>query len=412
MNETRPLCIMETPYSTVAPCYIQLCIEVSDPSKISLYCQRILSYAIPFHLKVDVDKKLVHLDHHENKIFNLPDSIDNLEDAIHWSMEHAKPNETTQVGTLSASNKFIVYNANHAWVDGGQWINIVEAIQKDDFVTPALTLPPSVLSEITFKKQVEESEPKFISMLDKTKTLFNHDPKLFGKSYNFGRDEIPISSISGYNNGHIHQLTAMLVAAFTTAAKAYSGFENNDGFGVQAAINLRRYLSEPLKSSPSIGYMSGNIAIYCENPPTTMDELINELDKKCKQEIDERAFLGATRYLLLPLLHPEDKRYIPITSDGYGLYLSNVGRFRIKRPITNIMINVQQTVQTKSIVLFSYSVDSENGNILHNHLINEEFSSKSMQKFAKLINFALVNMKRESKISDFIDFLKQKLNEL
>ena len=408
MSETRPLCIMETPYSTVAPCYIQLGIEVSDPSKIKEYCKRIMELAVGFHLTVDVENKTVILDHHSNKVFEMPNSVDNLEAAINWSMANAKPNETTQVATLAANDRFIVYNSNHAWSDGGQWIRIVEEMQRDDYKAPEITMPPSVLSEKTFKKAVEESEPLFVSMFDKSMTQFRVEAQYKGDDSKFVRSAFPVSTLKGYKDGHMHQLTASLVAAFILATKAFSGYDD-DGYGVQSAINIRRYLEEPLRSSMSFGYQSGNIVIQTKEKPETVDDLINQLDKTLKEEIDKEAFLGHTRYLLLPLLHPDDKRYIPQAPRGLGLYLTNIGRFKVKEPIKDIMLNVHQTVLPYSVVLLSYSVDSEKDNVLHNHFIHRltDTSSEVMQKYMDLLNYALVNMKRDSSIADFVNYLKE-----
>ncbi|KAH0793516.1 hypothetical protein GPJ56_002563 [Histomonas meleagridis] len=412
----RPLCIMETPYSTVAPCYIQLALEISDPSKIEEICNRIFAITVSFHITVDVENKIVHLDHHHNTVFSMPNTITKLEEAIQWSIENAKPNETTQVATLSANDRFIVYNSNHAWSDGGQWQRIVEEIQKPDFTIPTLTMPPSLFGETTFKRQIESSEPLFISPFHSTMTQFRTDSSYNGDDTSYVYSTIPISTLPGYDrsNSHIHQLTAMLVSSFVLSVKAFSGF-SDDGYGLQAAINARPYLSEPLCSSISFGYQSGNILINCgDTKPRTIGELIDSLDKCLKDELQTKAFIGHTRYLLLPLLHPDDKRFVNIAPRGLGLYLTNIGRFKVHNEmIKDVMLNVHQAVGPQpSIVLMSYSVDNGNENVLHNHLIHRltGISSDVMRNLLSLMDYALVNMDRKKTIEEFVEILKEKKN--
>ena len=75
------------------------------------------------------------------------------------------------------------------------------------------------------------------------------------------------------------------------------------------------------------------------------------------------------------------------------------------------MLNVHQVTPQYAIVLLSYSVDTGVTNILHNHLLYmlTGTSTKVNQQFLKLINFALENMNRESKVDDFINYLKQQV---
>ncbi|OHT09969.1 hypothetical protein TRFO_20954 [Tritrichomonas foetus] len=408
MTETRPLCVMETPYSTVAPCYIQFCLEVSDPSKVEVLCNRILAVAVAFHIQTDLDTKIIHLNHQKNEIYKIPEEISNMEDAIHWAMENACPNGSDRLATLSSSSKYIVYNVNHAFSDGGQMIRIVNAIQQEPFVAPEIHLPISILDPKRFKKQVEEAEPLFIDTRHISMTHFRPIENSKEDSHNFARLEIPVSSLPGYENGHLHRLTSSLLAAFLLATKAYSGYDN-DGFGIRAAIDCRRYLDKENCDAWENGFHSGNIVIDCQSNPKTVGDLIEGLEKKLRDEINSEAWLGHTNYLLLPFLHPGDERYQNLPSIGLNLYLTQIGRYRISEPISDVMMNVQQMIPPETITLMSYSVDSGKSNVLHNHLIYGLTNNKheDMMKYLELTHFAMLNQRYEMEIDAFIEQLKQ-----
>lgn len=53
------------------------------------------------------------------------------------------------------------------------------------------------------------------------------------------------------------------------------------GFGVQAAIDARRYMDENIKKTWDLNFHAGNIGIDCKNPKNIKD-LIDDLDKKIK----------------------------------------------------------------------------------------------------------------------------------
>ena len=408
MSTSRPICVMEAGYLTSGQCYIQMGIEVKDPSLVDKYTKRLFSMCTPFHIKADTEKMILTLEHRENKAYEMPETITKLDDAIKWSLENAKPNATNELATLSVNSKLMVYNVNHAFCDGGMFKQIFDELQNPDFKEPEIHLPLTFFT--TFIEQIKTYEPHTLSTRNPE---FTHMKpiKEDGSTYSDDKLELVFSQteakeVSNYENGHIHQLTAELTAAMILAAKALSGY--NDGYGVQAAINVRRYMSEDMKHSWDLNFHAGNIGIDCKDPKT-INDLIEGLDKKLKYELDNEEWLNHTAYLLLPLLHPDDKRYVNFEPYGLGLYLTQMGAFKSNGEITDLMINVNQEIPVECVVLQSYSFIRGNQNTLKNHIIFRRtgITAATAKKYLHLIDFCLKNMRREVKTAEFIEVLKQ-----
>ena len=189
------------------------------------------------------------------------------------------------------------------------------------------------------------------------------------------------------------------------AAKALSDYD--DGYGVQAAIDVRRYMDEKIKRSWDLNFHAGNISIDCSEPKTIKD-LINGLDTKLKFEIKNEEWLNHTHYLLLPLLNPGDKRYINFDDYGLGLYLTQMGMFKSNGDITEVMINVNQENNVDCIVLQSYSFICGNKNIIKNHIIFRKtgINSNLAKRYLNLIDYCLKNLNLDSDVHEFINILK------
>ena len=366
-------------------------------------------YTIPFKCKFrKYDNKIIQKN---NEIFKMPEEISSLNSAIKWSLENAHPNVTNLLATLSVNSKIIVYNVNHAFSDGGMFKQIFEELQKPEFIEPKLNLPLTFFN--TYKDKLISAEPHILSTKN---PKFTHFKPIKEESSKYSDDNIEIifsdinaEDVFNYENGHIHKLTAILTVSMILAAKALSNYD--DGYGVQAAINVRRYMDEEIKSSWDLNFHSGNISIDCEEPKTIKD-LIDGLDAKLKYEIKNEEWLNHTHYLLLPLLNPDDKRYINFNDYGLGLYLTQMGMFKSNGDITDVMININRENNIKCIVLESYSFIFGNKNILRNHIIFRKIgiTSNLAKKYLNLIDYCLKNLKLESDIHDFINLLKNKNN--
>ena len=411
MSTSRPICIMEQGYLTSGQCYIQMAIKVKDPSLIESYSNKIFSICTPFHLNADFDNMTLKLEDKENKLIKMPEEIITLDSAIKWSLENAHPNPKINFATLCANSKIIVYNVNHAFCDGAMFKQIFEELQNPNFKEPKLNLPLTFFS--TYIDKIKASEPHVLSPKN---PKFTHFKPLKEENSTYSDEnlemvfsEINADKIFNYKNGHIHQLTGILTASMILAAKALSDYD--DGYGVQAAIDVRRYMDDNLKKSWDLNFHAGNIAIDC-NEPKTINDLINGLDKKLKYEIENEEWLNHTHYLLLPLLNPGDKRYINFDDYGLGLYLTQMGMFKSNGDITDLMINVNQENNVDCVVLQSYSFIRENKNILKNHIIYRRtgITSNIAKKYLKLIDYCLMNLKLDLDINQFINILKSQIN--
>ena len=155
---------------------------------------------------------------------------------------------------------------------------IFEELQKPNFIEPKLNLPLTFFT--TYLDKIKSTEPHFLSPKNPKFTHFkplkDDNSNYSDKNLEMVFSETNVEDIFNYNNGHLHQLTAILCAAMMLAGKALSDYD--DGFGVQAAIDVRRYMNDNIKKSWDLNFHAGNIGINCDNPKTIKD-LIDVLIK-------------------------------------------------------------------------------------------------------------------------------------
>ena len=408
---SRKICVMEAGYLTSAQCYIQMALKVKNSSLIDIYSKKLFSICTPFNMNAYNDEMILKLEKKENQLIKMPEEITSLESAIKWSLENAHPNPTNKLATLCGNSIILVYNVNHAFCDGSMFKQIFEELQKKEFIEPKLNLPLTFFT--TYLDKIKSTEPHILSPKN---PKFTHFKPLKEANSNYSDEnielvfsEINAEDIFNYNEGHIHQLTSILCASMILAAKAMSDYK--DGYGVQAAIDVRRYMDDRIKKSWDLNFHAGNIGIDCENPKTIKD-LIDGLDNKLKYEINNEEWLNHTHYLLLPLISPGDKRYINYKDYGLGLYITQMGMFKSDGDILDLMINVNQENNVDCIVLQSYSFICDNKNVLKNHIIFRKtgISSNIAKKYLNLIDYCLKNFKLNSEIKDFINILKTLIN--
>lgn len=408
MSTQRPICIMETGYLTSGQCYIQMALKVKNSSLIEKYSKKFFAICTPFHLSANLENMTLKLESKNNSLIKMPEEISSLDTAIKWSLENAHPNSTNNLATLSANSKIIVYNVNHAFCDGGMFKQIFEELQKSEFTEPKLNLPLTFFS--TYIDKIKSAEPHILSPKNPKFTHFQpikeENSKYSDDNIEIVFSEINAEDVFNYENGHIHKLTAILTASMILSAKALSDYK--DGYGVQAAIDVRRYMDDNIKSSWDLNFHAGNIGIECEKPKT-IKELIDGLDNKLKYEIKNEEWLNHTHYLLLPFLNPGDKRYINFDDYGLGLYLTQMGMFKSNEDISDIMINVNQENNVDCIVLQSYSFICGNKNILRNHIIFRKtgINSNLAKRYLNLIDYCIKNFKLDSDVHEFISLLKK-----
>ena len=408
MTTSRKICVMETGYLTSGQCYIQMAIKVKNPLLVDIYAKKFFAICTPFHMNAYHESMTLKLENKENQLIKMPEEIISLDSAIKWSLENAHPNPTNHLATLCGNSQIMVYNVNHAFCDGAMFKQIFEELQNPNFIEPKLNLPLTFFT--TYLDKIKSTEPHVLSPKN---PKFTHFKPLKDENSNYSDEnlemvfsETNVEDIFNYSNGHIHQLTAILCAAMMLAAKALSDYD--DGFGVQAAIDVRRYMDDSIKKSWDLNFHAGNIGIDYDNPKTIKD-LIDGLDKKLKYEIENEEWLNHTHYLLLPLISPGDKRYINFKDYGLGLYITQMGMFKSNGDITDVMINVNQENNVDCIVLQSYSFISDNKNILKNHIIFRKtgITSNKAKKYLNLIDYCLKNFNPDLGIKDFIDILKK-----
>ena len=141
--------------------------------------------------------------------------------------------------------------------------------------------------------------------------------------------------------------------------------------------------------------------------PRTVDELLLRLRKTLNEAIRTKEAIKAMKWMTVS----EGKEDLP--HSGLILYLSNVGQIRIKRPIRDVMMRVNQESPDDATCTISYSVISDTANIVKTHTMygREYVTNAKMREFVKLYSYGLQHLKRNMTIQEAINLLKRQRSD-
>ena len=392
----RPMTMVEKYFIHWYPCCIQLALDIDDPAAVPICIEKIRNVTASLHLRADKDT--VMLSNDVVKVHQLPEKLTNLEDCLKWSLLYAPVEKTWPLATLCANSHKVVLNSTHAFTDGVAFLNTVREILNPSNSKPIeiLPLPMEHVLEQELQTAIPYPNPRRDPKI--THVQFDRPDHVdFGDVLQMATSNYPVQELTCYQNGKVHGLTEWMCTSMILAAKAVCNL--NDGFGIQLAVDMRPFLPKE-KISFNTPWISGGVAISTSNPKTVGD-LTSGLRRELNQAIASKQWLGTLKWAMTDGRDPYPK-------NGQMLYLSNVGQLRIKKPIKDVMVRINQVAPEDATCTVSYSVISETQNVVKTHMCygSEVVSHEQMSRFNKLVEFGLRNMKKDWRIDETIAHLR------
>ena len=389
-------------FSICQPSRIQLALDIEDPNVISKYVDILNKIVASLHLRCDYSN--VYQTPKKSKVFHLPENLTKLDDCIAWSLMYAPVESTWPLATIAVNSHKLVLNSTHAFMDGGGFVNIVNELLNPTVDKPIT--PLQMAMEDVFADEISNSPPDPLGLRDKTFTHFKETPPKspdFGDVLELVPFQSPVEHLACYNNGKVKGLTEWISTAMILASKAMHDL--GDEFGIQTAINLRQYLPPEriTWNTTSLSLSVGMRAGY----PNTVDELLLRLRKSLNEAVRTKQALKALKWM------STSNGMEDLPHQGLILYLSNVGQIRIKRPIRDVMMRVNQESPDDATCTISYSVISDTANIVKTHTMygREYVTNAKMREFVKLYSYGLQHLKRNMTIEEAINLLKRQRSD-
>ena len=401
MAISRKLAATEKQFTFIRPSTIQLAFDIEDPLAIPPMIETIKKTLSALYVRTDGEN--VFPTKEPVKIHKIPESITNLNDTVMWVRENADTATTYPLATISANSHKLVVNANHGFADGGTLFNTFKEVMNPS-QTPSNLLPLPLVVEELFADQLKRAIPvtrewrsPYITHL-KVDKPDHPDPN---DKEGFVVSEVPAESLFCFANGKVKGLTEALAASAVLSAKAIHDF--GDQFGLQASVDLRRFMTPEQKKNVSsvVGCM-----ILQAARPRTVGDLCDKLRESLEWEVKTGQPFNHWKWLI-----QVGKETCPFT--GLGLYLSNIGQFKIRKPVRDVVIHATGAKTSELLLVMSYSVISETKNIVRNQLCYGQAMTTRAQiaKYSQLNDFALTNLRRNMSIDDAVKLLKKRLSE-
>ena len=392
----RPLHFFEKMYTQIIPCFINLAIDVDDPSQINNIINSIVHVSPPFYIKADKEN-LYRFEKPNIKIHKIPENISKIEDSMTWAIKNCPADGSNNVATIAASSHKIVFSYCHSFFSGRMLFNAMsELIKPTNYHIPIF---PNTLADTHDIHGVEPitshyQHPCFCHY--KNIRVKHPDPNDYLQLANASFD---INSLNCVQNGKVKGLTEYLAACYIVALKSF-GEIPGDGWGIQTAYDVLRSL--PNNINP-LGFPNhvGNMVLGVSHKPSTVGELMERLRHELNDEIKHQKWLNHMKWTLNDV--PEERPRI-----GLCAYISNVGQVKIRRPVRDIMMRVSQEDPPNVINMLTYSVISEDKNIVKTHLSygSEEISKSEVDMVNDSVKFSLTHIHPNDSIDYAINLIK------
>ena len=393
---SRKMAATEKQFTFIRPSTIQLAFDVEDPTAIPPMIGTVKRTLGALHLRTDGEN--VFPTDEPVKVHQIPESVTDLKDSILWVRENANTDVTYPLATISASSHKLVINANHGFADGGTLFQTFKEVMNPTPNFPKLLPIPLVVEEV-FAKELKNAVPvtrewrnPYITHLkvDKPDQADPNDTEGFVQS------EVPASSLFCCTNGKVKGLTESLGACAVLSAKAIHDL--GDKFGLQASVDLRRFMTPEQKRN--VSSVVGCMVLQAPNP-RTVGELCDQLRASLEHEVSTGQPFNHWKWLI-----EVGKETYPFI--GLGLYLSNIGQFKIRKPVRDVMIQATGAKTSELLLVLSYSVVSDTQNIVKNQICYGQAMTTRAQaaRYSKLTDFALTHLRRNMTIDEALKLLR------
>ncbi|OHT11251.1 hypothetical protein TRFO_19336 [Tritrichomonas foetus] len=385
---------------------VQFAVCVDNKNVIPTIIKNIKNSFLGFSLKIEGDEIV----HHSNPI-----QIDSLPNHIHTAKDAAEhiakmPADYSQsLAQLAINDSTVAISVSHVVCDGGLIVKLFPHLLNENLVikhNDEIKIPIPV--EYRFAEEVSK----------RTQADFdnhNHGLQKLSRIYWERNDTLPKDILSNY------YITETPVDQLQCFKKENKGFNLTDSLwtamvvtdmalnnqietcaGVNTCIDLRNPKETEIDPLTANNFTAVNVFAENINEKTT----IREIGRKMREDFiqkrkrgDHFACLGA---MMQGFFFP----------GPYGFsMLSNIGKFVVKPPVTDVMI--QQTIPAKCVeglaAVLSFSKQIGDKNIVVTRVQQSPFvmSDEKAQKQLKYLNYVMENVPIDVELAKALDIIKK-----
>jgi hypothetical protein len=367
---------------------IQFGIEVDNPKIIPEYIDEISRLVLPLHIAAR-DKELWKLPG-PIPITEIPKFVKTLSDACTWMGLQGLPKDG-RICNLGISGNRLVMNVNHMAGDGGLFLSLVDYLGNGRH--PAKY--PQVLkaSDILLADEIARSDPRPYRASEATKVIspISHPEIPRETLAEFIRFDLPTSELQCFDQTtkKVSRLTESIWTSFIIAASVFN--DKLEEFCCPTCYDLRTNHNNVDFEKASLYTIVAPKAI-CR--PT---ETIGEMGSKLRRSLNDQ-LTGSQKVAFMRGIFDES---IP---SGCSIEISHLGRIRLKKPIVDMVgqIQMEDWATANCTSLLSYAKVNESGNHFHAGLRypRSKLSREQAAVVAKLIEFGLRNLSPKMTIKE------------
>lgn len=389
-----------------ANCSIQLAFEVEEKKYVQQIISNLSKKVIGLHMRLNDKGDHIFYQETPPPIIKIP-NFKNIEIAtLNYGINY-KLNPFTRFGSIGYNDNMVILNISHSVGDGGYFKYITENI----FDNSNVKIPSHFPYEINdILKEKFDKSPNNIPFWDDNKDvnrITTNDPtKLFKtKEVAYSTVRIPSHQLQCYSqkDKKLHAFTDYLWSSLFVSSIVHSHSSIPSTVCIPTCTDLRRYLS---KQNYSICSFYSTVSPCVAVRPNDSLRFIGE---SLKRDLNRRMKIGEDLGFLKTIESLSDQsRDVKIVDSPkkVGIELTYVGAVNIKRPITNIFMNLNMDANyTDSILsLMGFACKSEDKNdvTLRLRYSPSTLYKEEVVKMMKSIEFILTKIPPETSLIDTV----------
>ena len=381
----------------------QFALKVKSPELVQSVLRKISKCVVALHSRVEKNKLII--DPTTNiPVFKLP-KFNTLEEGCSYMHKHHHLPYDQALGTVGSNDDTIILNINHMAGDGGYYQYLFNQLKnQDENYFNNLKITEIKDQDSLFKKQIESATdielPPFVDPSNSRiipRDLMGQTQNLYTvtTSYHSSINELPVFDKA---SGKVHGLTDLHWTFLTLSSCAH----NDKDFSKQNCsiiCDLRRYLTNPDFTN------TNHFANLSCRTHATKDTTVGEMMKQFRADFTRRLNSTELFGFLKKKTIPFDIQVPP----GIDIELSNVGRFELGGPFTDVWItsHIASSVCPGHLAGIAFSVSGNGRNDLYSlmRFASQTISVREMDSIAKSIHYGMENIPLNTRCGEALDIL-------
>ena len=383
---------------------MQLGLKVNDKKQIGPIVDKMKQAVLALHSRIEGDKLITEKRSYV-PIYDIP-NFKNLNKACKFMSKHHQVPYDYALGSIGINDEMIVLNANHLAADG-KFTSILFDYLKGDIDLP---IPDRIRDcDSVFEKEIREAKeplPPFMSNdASLCRILVKDEDKLLrsnSQAMHHFSNKTDAKDLQVYDKatGSVHGLSDSFWTNIILSISA-----NNNDFSKKALANCCDM--RPFMKSYDFGITNAfaDLALKANNisKDSTVKEMMDSIRKDFKQRYASNQLFGYLRTMQI--------NTTPANFEGIAPELSNIGRFILKPPFTDVWVNctMSDKLIPKNIPILSYSIEDENRNEMHTimRFNTASISKQEVSRISKMIHFGMEKIPLSTPCGKAIDILQE-----